>query len=269
MNIQYLFSSSQGAIPLEPAQLALPFKMTPTREHPFLTLKDYFDALGRFILMDGGEGLLRLLEKELSRTIEADQIKGIRICSEKHGALYHIARVEIGVDKPFYPFSVIAAVSPEARAHLARETEVLKSLQSSFDFDYLPNVFYRGDIAQQTKKEKVEISFLLGQWFEDYHEWHLTLDEERRRHRVCIWDQNNGHRFASKHETFEIFRQASRILTLYYDPRTYCQIYPWHHAAGDFVVKSRGEVIDIKLTTARQYAPAVTFPEDGKSDPFI
>ena len=166
MNIQYLFSSSQGDIPLEPAQLALPFKMTPTREHPFLTLKDYFDALERFILMEGGKGLLRLLEKELSRTIEADQIKGIRICSEKHGALYHIARVEIrveiGVDEIFHPFSVIAAVSPEARAHLVRETEVLKSLQSSFDFDYLPNVFYRGDIAQQTDKGKVELSFLLA-----------------------------------------------------------------------------------------------------------
>lgn len=273
MNIQYLFPSSQGDIPLEPAQLALPFKMTPTREHPSLTLKDYFLALERFILMEGGKRLIRLLEKELSRTIEADQIKGIRIRSEKHGVLYHIARieirVEIGIDDIFLPFAVIAAVSPDARTQLARETEVLRSLQNSFDFDYLPNVFYRGDVAQQTERGKVELSFLLGQWFEDYHEWHLTPDAERRRHRVCIWDQNNGHRFASNHETFEIFRQASRILTLYYDPRTYCQIYPWHHAAGDFVVRTRGEAIDIKLTTARQYTPAMTFLEDRKSTPLI
>ena len=100
MNIQYLFPSSQGDIPLEQAQLALPFKMTPTREHPSLTLKDYFVALERFILMEGGKRLIRLLEKKLSRTIAADQIQGIRIYSEKHGILslqYRISGVFITV----------------------------------------------------------------------------------------------------------------------------------------------------------------------------
>ena len=64
MKIRYLFSASKGDIPLEPEELALPFKITPTQEHPFLTLKDYFDATGQFILMDGGKGLLRLMEEE-------------------------------------------------------------------------------------------------------------------------------------------------------------------------------------------------------------
>lgn len=269
MNIQYFFSSPQGDIPLEPAHRALPFKMTPTQEHPRLTLGDYFDALGQFLLKAGGEDLLHLLEKKLSHAIAFDQIRAIRICSEKHGTLYHIARVEIRVDDRVYPFAVTSAVSPEARAHLARETEVLQSLERSFDFDYVPKVFYRDAIALQTGKGKVDLSFYLGQWFEDYHEWHHRFDDKGMCHRVCIWDQNNGHRFASNHETFEIFRQASRILTLYYVPGTYCQIYPWHHAAGDFIVRAREKGIDIKLITARGYAPVMVFPEDGKSDPFI
>lgn len=270
MNIQYLFSSPQGDMPLEPAQLALPFRITPNREHPSLTLGDYFDGLGQFLCMDDGRRLMRLIEKELSQPIESDQIRCLRLYSEKHGALYHIARVVIGVGDRSLTFAAIAAVSPGARAQLAREYDVLESLQRNFDFDYLPKVYYRGDIVQQTGRGEVHLSFLLAQWFEEYHEWHLTPDEKSGTHRVCIWDQDSGHRLASRHETFEIFRQGSRILTLYYDPGTYSQIYPWHHAAGDFVVRSRGEdVLDMKLTTARGYAPVMAFPGAGQSDSFI
>ena len=72
MKIQYFFSSPQGDIPLDPAQHALPFKMTPTQEHPRLTLGSYFDALGQFLLKASGEDLLHLLGKELSHTIAFD-----------------------------------------------------------------------------------------------------------------------------------------------------------------------------------------------------
>ncbi len=45
------------------------------------------------------------------------------------------------------------------------------------------------------------------------------------------------------------------ILTLYYDIETFNQIFPWHHAAGDFVIKIEEDEIDLKLITVRQYAP--------------
>jgi len=41
----------------------------------------------------------------------------------------------------------------------------------------------------------------------------------------------------------------------YYNLETFEQIFPWHHAAGDFVVKVQKESIDVRLVTARQYAP--------------
>jgi hypothetical protein len=45
------------------------------------------------------------------------------------------------------------------------------------------------------------------------------------------------------------------MMTLYYDIETFEQIFPWHHAAGDFVVKTQDKSLDVRLVTARQYAP--------------
>ncbi len=51
-----------------------------------------------------------------------------------------------------------------------------------------------------------------------------------------------------------------------YAPETYRQIYPWHHAAGDFVVKGAGPEIEVKLTTARNYLPLISFPKKADSN---
>ena len=75
-----------------------------------------------------------------------------------------------------------------------------------------------------------------------------------------------GNRTASREEGHSIFREASRILTLYYDTKTYRQIYPWHHAAGDFVVKRAGGAAEVKLTTARNYMPLISFPKKADTN---
>jgi hypothetical protein len=57
------------------------------------------------------------------------------------------------------------------------------------------------------------------------------------------------------------------ILTLYYDVETYRMIFPWHHAAGDFVIHfERGgsrNKLDAKLTTARGYEPFIGSNDDA------
>ena len=45
------------------------------------------------------------------------------------------------------------------------------------------------------------------------------------------------------------------ILTCYYNIETFEQISPWHHAAGDFVIKLFDNKIKARLVTVRQYAP--------------
>lgn len=269
MNLQYFFSSATGDIPLGPSELALPFKIALSEVHPFLTLQDYFDAIAAFLCMDEGKRLHAILERELHRPLGPGRILRVRLFSEKHGVLYHVARAEIACDAGSVALAVSTAVTPEAKAHLDREYETLRGLEKAFPFAFLPKVFCSGHVRKHTPGGEADLSFLLAQWLEDYHEWHLAPDRDGGGHGICIWDQTRGRRFASPRETRDIFRQASKILTLYYDTRSYCQIYPWHHAAGDFVVKNNEGVIDVKLTTARRYAPFMNFIEDEKINPLV
>ena len=105
---------------------------------------------------------------------------------------------------------------------------------------------------------------MLCEWFEDYHEWHFSKDPDVEDHKICIWDSLHGNRFASPEQSFSILRQIARILTLYYDPETFRQIYPWHHAAGDFIIKTGKDSVDVKLTTARKYESFMEVFSDGK-----
>jgi hypothetical protein len=105
----------------------------------------------------------------------------------------------------------------------------------------------------------------VSEWLEGYHEWDLTEDQGGKQ-AVLVWDMEEGNRTASVEEGRSIFREASKILTLYYDPKTYRQIYPWHHAAGDFVVKSTGSAVEVKLTTARNYVPLISFPRKADTN---
>ena len=53
--------------------------------------------------------------------------------------------------------------------------------------------------------------------------------------------------------TGEIAFKAAEILTLYYDPVAFCLIRPWHHGAGDFIVKLDGRDVDVRLISVRGY----------------
>ena len=79
----------------------------------------------------------------------------------------------------------------------------------------------------------------------------------------------DGYRFASPKESYDIFKEASKILTLYYNTRDFRQIYPWHHAAGDFVVKPGPGKAKVKLTTAREYEPVIAFIEEADVNPTV
>lgn len=278
MEIKYLFSSPEGDISLEPVEdpvfggedLARPFLLTPSEPHPFLTLGDYFESLKEFILKDHGESLVCVLRELLNREIDLGNIRKMLIRSEKHGALYHLASVEILIDDKRIKLSVSTAVSETGKAWLKDEYEMLISLNASLKLPYLPNVYFKGEVAAPAGKKRTEtLAMFLGEWFEDYHEWHLSMDENDGKQKICIWDLRQGHRYASEKESYEIFRQASRILTLYYDTLSYKQIYPWHHAAGDFIVRTRNTKIDVRLTTARKYQSIMDYFSEETVNPMI
>lgn len=254
MIIDYLFSSPKGDIALVPEDLARPFLISPSESHPFLTLGDYFEAIKKFVLKDEGNFLIPILRAGAIGEKSLDTIRRIRIRSEKHGVLYHVASVEIFVGERPIRLAVSTAVSTEAKSCLTNEYRILKSLQRSLSPSYLPKVYEKGEVICPGGNQPYEtLTLILSEWLEDCHEWHFSTDAADNRQKICIWDLEKGRRYASEEEAFEIFRQASRILTLYYDPHTFKQIHPWHHAAGDFVVKTGYDGIHVKLTTARGY----------------
>jgi len=270
MFIDCLFSSPDGDIPLGPQDLARPFLMAPSEPHPFLTLGDYFETIRKFALRDGGRCLIDALRAGAIGEGGLAAIQGIRIRSEKHGVLYHVASVEIVVDDSTVKFAVSTAVSSEAKSCLTNEYEIVKSLYRSLRPSYLPKIYEKGDMICQGGDQPYEtLTLMLSEWFEGYHEWHFSSDQADNRQKICIWDLENGHRYASEEEAFEIFRQASRILTLYYDAHTFKQIYPWYHAAGDFVVKTGDDGIHVKLTTARDYRSIMDFFSEDAVHPMI
>ena len=101
--------------------------------------------------------------------------------------------------------------------------------------------------------------FLLEDWFEGYHEFHITLEEGEKR--LKLWEFGTGYKYISPEQSFELYKQASKILTLYYDLKDFGEIYPWHHAAGDFIVKIDGERTDVRLSTARRYEPLLDYTQ--------
>jgi hypothetical protein len=270
MLTEYLFTAQKGDIHAGPDELTLPFKISLTENHPFLTLGDYFDSIRDFILRDHRQAFENVLRKRINDdSIGFHEIEKVLIRSEKHGALYHLASVGVFTRGRSAKLAVSTAISEDGKLCLAHEFDTLRSLNRTFNFSYVPEPYLKGEINRQVGAKKETLAIFMTEWFEDYHEWHLSYDENTKERRVCIWDLKNGHRFATRKESFEIFRQASKILTLYYDTQDFSQIYPWHHAAGDFVIKSKDGVIEAKLASARQYKPVMAFMSKEALNPMI
>ncbi len=221
MIVKYLFSSSEGDVLLDEKTLDRAFLLDPFEAHPFLTVRDYFQSIERFML---GSSLF------------PDPIDRMLIRSEKHGTLYHVASVEITGCGMTRKFAVSTAFSEPRKELLLREYETMRYLNQQFSYGSIPKVYLASETLCSNAKGNETVVMSVSEWLEGYHEWHLT-EEQDGKQAVLIWDTEKGNRTASVEEGRSVFSEASRILTLYYDPKTFRQIYPWHHAAGDFVVK--------------------------------
>ncbi|MFP3928571.1 MAG: hypothetical protein ACLFUP_06670 [Desulfobacteraceae bacterium] len=250
VRVEYAAASMDGDVPLAESELDAPFLTEPKRPHPVLTLRDYFQALECFIKRCLGperEGL----EGVPASPWNPDQII---IRSEKHGAFAHIASIDLisGIDK--IKICASTALKEEGNLTLHNEYHILRRLRKSHGLPYLPRPMALGDTTAGPGGQE-RLSILLTDWFEGFHEWHLHPGDPGSPPGIQIWDQEYGHRPAAPEEIHRIFEEAARILTLYYHPETFCQITPWHHAAGDFIVRSTPESTEMRLCTARGFRP--------------
>lgn len=268
MRFRFLLSDPHGDIELSPEDIEQPFLTSPSEKHPFLTLKDYFGALQKFIMSADGHLLhSALLTHKPQYTKSLTDISEVIIRSEKHGAFYHIASIMLtGLEK--IKFAVTTALSESAKASLTEEFLILQQL-ARINPAYLPELFCRESVTWNTDSGSEEFLMVLGEWLDGYHEWHLSDTPAPGKQKIQLWDYEKGYRFLSGPESHELLRQVAYILTCYYDQASFCQIYPWHHGAGDFVVKADPGALSVKLITARQYEPLVHFDGQEEADRLV
>jgi hypothetical protein len=284
--IRYLVSSPHGDIPADESKWDLPLEGDELKT-PY---RIYFHTLSDFLSRDEFNPLLSLISQQHGKEIRLNEVDEIIIRTEKHGLLYHPASIELILKEDKLKLGLNVAITDRGRHWLKAEWDVLHKLHSKYDYPYLPRAHMFSDFYG--------MSFLLEDWFEGYHEFHISRDQDGT-HRLKLWDFHYGYKYLSPEQSFEIFRQASKILTLYYDPDDFSEIFPWHHAAGDFVVKiedennpsesphtplwkrgARGDFkegagrcsdkkIDVRLTTARQYEPFIGFAGRNTLNPLL
>ena len=254
--IQYLVSSPYGDVHADAAKLDLPLECDPLKT-PY---RAYFQSIQNFLEQNEFNRLTKAAGEQCGREVRLREIGEIIIRAEKHGALYHPASLELMLQEERVKFGVNVAVSAPGRDWLKKEFSTVQNINTRYKLPYLPQVY--------CFEEQETASFLLEEWFEGYHEFHLSRTESGKQ-LINLWEFGKGYTYLSEEQSFELYRQASKILTLYYDMHDFCQIYPWHHAAGDFIVRMKDGKIDVRLTTARQYDPYMVFHETEGMNPVI
>jgi hypothetical protein len=247
--IKYLVSSPDGDITVDTNMMDISLEADPL-ETPY---KVYFQSIEEFLKQDNFIPMLHAAGRKLNAELSPDEISEILIRAEKHGLLYHPASIELILSSRKAKFGLNVAVTDTGKTWLLEEITVLQHLHAKYNLPYLPAAYLSGVLNSMV--------FLLEDWFEGYHEFHITRDKEGNQ-KLQLWEFGNGYQNLTDKQGSEIYRQAAKILTLYYDFENFNHIYPWHHAAGDFIVKADNEKIDVRLTTARRYKPLLDFQRD-------
>lgn len=215
-----------------------------------ITTGDYFTACCSFLSKNDFLKLRTGLELFLQRPVLRDQIDKINVSLEKHGAFYHPLKVQVvGNNKQNCFFVLNGAVSNPGLSLIEKESDLISRLNKTCSKLYLPKI-YGMDFIQT---DKGRLGFFLGQWFEGYKEFHVTMDNGTRQ--IAVWESDGRCRYISETDAGRIYHHISAILTYYYNIDTFEQISPWHHAAGDFVVKQEEKEFDVRLITVRGYSP--------------
>jgi hypothetical protein len=212
---------------------------------------DYFTAVQDYLQRDRCAIITQSVSHHLHRNISSDEIEEIRIFLDKHGEFYHPSKVEIVLQAVKIPFVLNVAVTDAGKQFAQREYLILKKLNMDYPDSFIPKVYDEGNVF--TKMNQIETRMFLGEWFEGFNEFHITFDPDANQYKIIVWDNEYGNFFLTAHQATELYRQAMKILTYYYNIETFEQIVSWHHAAGDFVLKRQKDDIELKLVTVRQY----------------
>ena len=212
--------------------------------------EDYFLAVGDYLKQNRCEIVTDMLSQYLQQHVSLEEIIEININLEKHGEFYHPARIDIVLPGATIPFVLNVAVSESGKNSIQSEYKLLKKLNDDFPFSFVPKVYGQDRIDA---KHNLTLHMFIGEWLEGFNEFHISQDLQDQKHKIVVWDPEKGHFFLTTEQALELYKQIAIILTSYYNIETFEQIFPWHHAAGDFVVKLVNNQLDVKLISVRNY----------------
>jgi len=215
----------------------------------------YFLSVKQFLEQDGFRSVARAVGRRSGRKVPVSGIEKLHLHLEKHGAFYHPSRLVVFAEKRV-SFAVNVAVSPIGRRMLPIEVALLRRLSGCGGRKKLPRVYASGAAGPGGLK------IFLAEWFDRFHEFHLTQSEAFGGVRLCLWNEDRRLLLSDGEERC-VYRRASRLLTSLYDPDTFSQVFGWHHGAGDFVARLRPDGISVRLVTVRGYGPLVRFPKSS------
>ncbi len=214
------------------------------------TYGDYFTAVRHFLEDRQCQVLTAAIRAAGSRPCLVEDIEGIDIFLVKHGQFYHPCRVDVLVKNHSCAFVVNVAVSTFGKYAIEREFNLLNHLASIHSSHYVPVVYAYGAI---TMPSGFEVKMFLAEWFDDFHEFHLSRHPISDQVRIRVWHADHPPRYLTDAETEFLYQEIAKIITCCYNPETFEQIHPWHHAAGDFVVCYSGDPLQVRLITVRNY----------------
>jgi len=223
-----------------------------TSSETTLTYGAYYRAISDYLGKLGPVRLSEIASQFADRPINPEAISQLDIHLEKHGAFYHPARLILHVNAERIACVVNVAVSKLGQDTINKEFHHLRRLSLRYANNWLPQVY---DCQALTIDGQADVHMLLGEWFDGFHEFHLSKANNSEGLAIRVWDSGNPNHFLSSNQVQQIFEQAAMILTAHYRLDTTEQIAAWHHAAGDFVVCVQPPDILVKLVTVRQYEP--------------
>ena len=231
-----------------------------------ITYGDYFEGVREFLEKDHFRAITTAVSRCLAASIPPEDIETIHIHLEKHGPFYHPARIKIVVDQMVIQLVLNVAISAGGKRTISREYTLLKRLTTDYPYGFLPKVYYRGNVS--LNRNDLNMGMFLGEWIDDHHEFHISEKLTDGRCNIMIWDPARGKVALASDQVKTVYQEAANILTCYYNPETFEQIFPWYHSAGDFILKLQGDTLDMKLITVREYGPMIQSDDIDLQDIF-
>jgi hypothetical protein len=245
---------------------AFPIHPDPNSIQSPVTYGDYFKAVQVFLEQDDGICLQHAIDRLFENAPTLRDIDRIAIHLIKHGEFYHPGRIDICLNGVVLSFLVNVALSKSGMVTAENEFELLNRLKQTGCGLFLPEVI---DLKKNRLASGLDVWIFSAQWLDGFHEWHISRNPDDGNQGIVVWNATNENQWLSRNQTDLLYRKIAEILTCFYQPDTGDQIFPWHHAAGDFIIRIKEDRVDVRLVTIRQYGSMLDLEIDRPEDVFL